>query len=191
MPASTLLRGSRNAARLDQTALSSRAGDHQSDISSIERGRRIPRVDTLERLLASTGHKLISLPSTSPSTIDVSDRIRRHVKTGDRDGALRGFLDFADGLAREPGNVRIALTIAAPLKTGSLGWDAALAGLVELRLNEVGLPHPEWVSIESTRAPSPQTPHLSEYDLDPRIDSVPTEFASRNVLIERGVLASV
>jgi transcriptional regulator with XRE-family HTH domain len=191
MPASTLLRGSRDAARLDQTTLSSRAGDHQSDISSIERGKRIPRVDTLERLLASTGHKLVSLPSTSPSTIDASDRIRRNVKVGDRDGALRGFLDFADGLSREPGNVRIALTIAAPLKTGSLGWDAAIAGLVELRLNEVRLPVPDWARIDSTRAPSPQTPHLSEYDLEPLLASVPPEFARRNVLIERGLLESV
>jgi transcriptional regulator with XRE-family HTH domain len=58
MEAATTLRDARRRAGLTQRALASRSGIPQPAIARIERGTVVPRVDTLDRLLAGCGEQL-------------------------------------------------------------------------------------------------------------------------------------
>ena len=58
MDAARTLRDARRRARLTQRALATRTGIPQPAIARIERGTVIPRVDTLDRLLAGCGEQL-------------------------------------------------------------------------------------------------------------------------------------
>jgi len=58
MDAARTLRDARRRARLTQRALASRTGIPQPAIARIERGTVVPRVDTLDRLLAGCGQQL-------------------------------------------------------------------------------------------------------------------------------------
>src|SRR5215211_1571128 len=53
-----LLREARVKAGLSQRELARRAGTAQSVVARIERGQTSPTIDTLERLMAATGHDL-------------------------------------------------------------------------------------------------------------------------------------
>jgi transcriptional regulator with XRE-family HTH domain len=56
------LRGARRAAGLTQAQLAARGGTSQATLSAYENGRKQPSVDTLSRLLAATGSRLIAEP---------------------------------------------------------------------------------------------------------------------------------
>lgn len=56
--ASRILRHARLRAGLSQRALAAAAGLPQSTVGRIESGSLSPRIDTFERLLAATGHRL-------------------------------------------------------------------------------------------------------------------------------------
>ncbi len=71
MSAATYLNQARRAAGFSQRELSCRAGVPQSAIARIERGLQMPRVDTLERLLAACGFEL-RLGPTRGGGVDVS-----------------------------------------------------------------------------------------------------------------------
>jgi transcriptional regulator with XRE-family HTH domain len=58
MSADVWVYGARRAAGLSQRELSRKSGVAQSAIARIERGQQVPRVDTLERLLAACGFDL-------------------------------------------------------------------------------------------------------------------------------------
>lgn len=191
MPGDLLLRSAREASRLTQTELGRRAGTAQSDVSFIESGTRSPTVATLERLLATTRHSLIAIPTIGPDAVASAARIRSALDRARFETALRAFIDYSDALAGETGAARIALTLARPARTGRPVWDAALAGLVEFWLNDERLPHPTW-----TAAPERYLSEQSElieilYAPPIALDDVPPEFRGRNVLVERGTLQSV
>lgn len=191
MTASTLLRAARNASNLNQTALASGARASQAEISAIENGKRNPTVDTLDRLLARTGHRLIAIKTDRPDAVTSAALIAAAVKEQDRERALRAFLDYSDGLASKSGVDRVVLTASEPHTTGSAAWDAALAAVTEFRLNEPKLPKPHWIATFGRQVTAPVSPHLTAYDLPPDVALVPPEFLRRNVLIERGTLESV
>ena len=58
MDAARTLRDARRRAKLSQRALATRSGIPQPAIARIERGTVVPRVDTLDRLLAGCGEEL-------------------------------------------------------------------------------------------------------------------------------------
>ena len=58
LPAWSLVREARRRAGLTQAELADRAGTKQSVISMYERGRRLPDLDTLQRLVAACGLEL-------------------------------------------------------------------------------------------------------------------------------------
>ncbi|MGH2653062.1 MAG: helix-turn-helix domain-containing protein [Actinomycetota bacterium] len=62
MDAARVLRQARRRAGLTQRELAARAGVAQSVVGRIETGAVIPRVDTLDRLLAAAGQGLESTP---------------------------------------------------------------------------------------------------------------------------------
>jgi DNA-binding XRE family transcriptional regulator len=189
--ASTLLRAARSASNLKQSALASGARASQAEVSAIENGKRNPTVDTLDRLLAKTGHRLIAIRTDRPDVVTSAARIAMAVKRGDRESALRAFLDYSDGLASKNGVDRVVLAASEPHATGSDAWDAALAAVTELRLDEGKVPKPDWITTFGRQLKAPASPHLTAYDLPPDVELVPPEFLRRNVLIERGTLESV
>ena len=188
MAASTLLRSSRLTSGITQGDLATRAKTSQPDISSIESGKRVPTVDTLERLLRQTGHRIIAIPGAGVDAAETAERIASVIS---RDSALRAFLDYSNSLSAATGVDRVVLGIAEPHSTGSSSWDAALAALVDYWFSRSRLPKPDWINSTSRFLAAPQTPHLGEYDLSPTLGNVPAEFRRRNVLIERSTLESV
>ena len=188
MTASTILRSSRLSRGITQGDLAARAKTSQPEISTIESGKKVPTVDTLERLLRQTGHRLIVVPGSGTDAADTADRIALSTS---RDSALRAFLDYSDSLARTVGVDRVVLGIAEPHRTGSQAWDAALAALVEFWFNKSRLPKPNWITASSRFLVEPQSPQLGPFDLAPELANVPPEFLRRNVLLERSTLESV
>jgi transcriptional regulator with XRE-family HTH domain len=191
MSAAQLLRSSREASNLTQAELSRRSGTPQPNVSFIEGGSRIPTVETLERLLRASRHRLIAIPTIGQDAPATASRIELAVAHQEPDAALRAFIDYSDALAGEIGTTRIALTLARPQRTGSAVWDAALAALVDFWLSEERSPKPNWIE-----QPDRYLLRLTEpvnYPLAPRVDraDVPPQFLKRNVLLERGTLESV
>jgi transcriptional regulator with XRE-family HTH domain len=189
--ASTLLRSSRIASGISQGVLAARAKTSQPEISTYERGKRIPTVDTLERLLRQTGHRIIAVPGAGTDAAETADRIAIALADSTGDSALRAFLDYSDSLARATGVDRVVLGIAEPRPTGSQDWDAALAALVDYWFNKSRLPKPTWINSPTRTLAQPASPQLTPYDLEPERANVPVEFLRRNVLIERSTLGSV
>lgn len=69
MDVADLLRGARRRAGLSQRALAQRAGTSAAAVCLYERGERVPRVDTVDRILRAAGEELI-LGSRPTPTID-------------------------------------------------------------------------------------------------------------------------
>lgn len=116
-------------------------------------------------------------------------RIARAVRSGNRNAALRGFIDYSDALRR--GVDLVELSSVEPSPTGSEGWDSALAAVVDFWLGKAGVAVPSWVNDSSRISRRAETPHLGPYDLPPDLPNVPDEFLRRNILIERSTLASI
>jgi len=83
MDAAGLLKQARRRARLSQRDLAQRTGIGQAVIARIESRRSTPRYETLERLLAATGHALVLAEERPPD----ADRwsIRAALAMSDRD----------------------------------------------------------------------------------------------------------
>lgn len=92
MDAATLIRDSRKRAGLSQRELARRARTSAAAVCLYERGDRVPRVDTLERLLAAAGTTL-SLDAVAGPPIDL-------VACGED---LARVLDLADELPHRHG----------------------------------------------------------------------------------------
>ena len=89
MDAATLLSRCRERANLSQRELARRADTSAAAVCLYERGVRVPRLDTLIRLIAATGWTL-ELAATPPPAIDIQVNGR----------ALEDLLDFADNLPK-------------------------------------------------------------------------------------------
>src|SRR5262245_60846639 len=96
-----LVKQARRRAKLSQRELSARTGLDQAVIGRIEAGRTSPRFDTLERLLAATGHEL-TLVDRQPPTADrwairqalaMNDREREAFFVRSNRNLLRMFAD--------------------------------------------------------------------------------------------------
>jgi len=121
--------------------------------------------------------------------VDTARRSARAVRASNRNAALRGFIDYSDALRR--GVDLVELSSVEPPSTGSLGWDSALAALVDFWLGKAGVAVPSWVNDSSRISSRAETPHLGQCDRRPDLTNVPDEFLRRNVLIERSTLASI
>ena len=88
MEVGALIARCRRRAGLSQRALAERSGTSASAISLYERGERMPRVDTLERIIAATGatREIDAVPATSDVDLDHRGRV------------LADVLDLADAL---------------------------------------------------------------------------------------------
>lgn len=190
MPAGVLVRSSRRANRLSQKALGERSGIAASSLSLIESGERIPTVATLDRLLAATGRSLVSIPTRRADAATIAERIAAALADGEPATALRHFVQLSDNLAAEHAEVRFALTIAEPAPTGAKHWDAAIAGLVEYRLQEEGLPVPAWTRDPSRTLGRSWTFNAGRYVVPVDREHVPKAFLDRKVLVDAESLTS-
>jgi transcriptional regulator with XRE-family HTH domain len=68
---SAMLRRARLSAGLSQAVVAVRAGTSRPTLSAYEQGRKAPVVDTLERLLTASGHRLDVVPVVSWRQVDV------------------------------------------------------------------------------------------------------------------------
>ncbi|MER3388572.1 MAG: helix-turn-helix transcriptional regulator [Microcella sp.] len=190
MTIATLSRAARRARGVSQTQLAALTGLPASNISFIESGRRVPRVDTLESLLRRSGSRLTISPTLRTTALEASTEIRRWLVAGDRPQAFRTWLAFNDDLAAETPTNRVVLTAYPPEPTGDALYDAALAGLTEYRLGEVGAPLPPWVD-SATQLDEPRVLSDSRYVTASSLGTIPDEFARRGVLIDAESLRSV
>lgn len=99
MDAATLLLRCRERAGLSQRDLAARAHTSAAAVCMYERGHRVPRVDTLARLLAAAGSTL-QIDAGSAAGIDPAANAR----------ALEQLLDLADHLPGRPSR-----TLRAPI----------------------------------------------------------------------------
>lgn len=89
MDAAEIIRRSRARAGLSQRRLAELAGTSGPAISSYENADRIPRVDTLQRIVDATGAELtIAVEFDEAPRVDVQSNARR----------LRDVLDLAEAL---------------------------------------------------------------------------------------------
>src|SRR5688572_22471903 len=101
MDAARVLRTARLQADLSQAELARRAGTSQATLSAYESGRKVPSLDTFERLLAETGNRLAVTPGKS--TVIRPSRTR-HAKTA---RSLLDVLALAEALpSRHAGELR-------------------------------------------------------------------------------------
>lgn len=187
--AARILSNARLVSNLTQRELASRARTQQPVVARTESSARDVTCETLERLLRPTGYRLTAIPTRSWTAAEAATVIRAHLRDGNEDGAYRDVIQFNDDLAREHGALRVAIVVAPPAHTGDERYDAFLAGLVEFRLDEEGLPLPTWTA----------GPSLAErWFVDPNsvgdratIDATPGPFKRRGVIIDARELASV
>lgn len=191
MHANVLLRNARRSRSLSQAELGARSGVAQSAVSSIENGTRTPTMETLERLLASTGHSLIAIPTRRSDAATAAVTIGDAIRSGDDARALRTFIQLNDDLAAEHDEIRYALSMAEPAATGVKHWDAAIAALASYRLSEEGLPIPRWVEDPKRKLGRSWTLDEGRYSVPVSRSEVPRAFLDHNVLIARETLTSV
>jgi len=191
MTAAILVRNARRASRLTQVALSERSGVPQSSISLIESGGRAPEWATVDRLLAATGQTMVAIPTRREDASAIGHRIASAEQSGNGAEAVRAFIQLADNLAAEHDEVRFALSISEPPRTGQKHWDAALAALVDYRLSEEDLPLPRWVQDPTRSLARSWTFGSGDFVTPVLRERVPKAFLDRKVLIDRDTLVSV
>lgn len=187
---STLVRSARKSKGFTQRQLAELTGVDQSGVSRTEAGRDAD-FSTVERLIAGAGHRLFAVPTRRDDAASIAVDIRTHLRAGDKERALRALLQLNDNLVAERGLVRGVLGLAEPESTRDRVWDAALAGLVAWRLHQEALPAPAWTDAPARYLDSPHTLDVDAADPIPPEREVPTEFASRGVLVWADTFASV
>ena len=101
MDAGSLLRDARRRAELTQTELAELSGTSQATLSAYERGSKTPSADTLARVLAAAGVRLVAVPATRPVRIPGAAALQ-HV--------ARGLDDVIELAAQLPTRHRRALS---------------------------------------------------------------------------------
>lgn len=128
------LRSARRRHRLTQAEVAARSGIRQGNISALENSQGGFNTATIERLLTALGEQAALIPTTAPTAETAATGIATALRSGSRDGALRHLIVFHDGLSRAEAALKCALSVAEPPPTGDEGWDAFLAGVVDLHI---------------------------------------------------------
>lgn len=188
---STLVRSARRARGLTQSELAERARVSQSRVSRSESGDEDPRFATADRLLAAAGHRLYSAPTRRDDAATAAEGIRGFLDAGHPDRALRQLIQLADDLNAEAGLVRAVLAVAEPGPTGHALWDAAIAGLVDWRLEAAGLPRPSWTSDPGRTLDVAAALIVDPADPEPSVADTPAAFVRHGVLAWPDTFASI
>ena len=190
MTSSTILRSARKSSGLSQVDLSGITDVDQASISRVETGRDVT-LSTLDRLLGATGHRLYALPSVRADAAALAAEIRGWLRRGDTDRAVRALIQLSDNLRAERGLLRGVLAVAEPELIGLPVWDAVVAGLVEWRLEEEGLPFPEWTGKPERILRRTRAFIVDTADPLPPPEATPEAFRRRGVLVWPDMFESV
>jgi transcriptional regulator with XRE-family HTH domain len=187
--ASSLVHQARVGAGLTQGQLGAFAHVRQPAVARAERGTTGLTVDVLDRLVRAAGWRLAVLPGRSGTAADAAESIAALLATGSGDGPYRVVIQLADDLAAEHGAERVALAVAPPPPTGDIRFDALLAGVVEVRLNEERLPHPRWLA---TAAHLDSLWYVDEHSQGDAhtVTATPAELLARGVILDAAELVS-
>jgi transcriptional regulator with XRE-family HTH domain len=96
--AANLIRASRHGAGLTQAELAARSGTSQATISAYENGAKTPTPDTLARVLAAAGMRLVAVPASSAVRVPGADELGR------RGRILAQVLELAERLPARRGH---------------------------------------------------------------------------------------
>jgi transcriptional regulator with XRE-family HTH domain len=188
--AARLIRQARHTSGLTQRALAARSGTPQPAIARAENSHRDLLVAGLDRLLRSTGHQLIALPTLRSTAAETADVVRLHLAAGREDAAYRDVIQLNDDLVVERGALKVALAVATPATTGDDRYDAFIAGVVDWRLSLDGLPRPTWVDDVKCLDACWWVDPTSEGDAEV-VAATPTVIRRRGVIIDEAELRSV
>ena len=191
MDASRIVRAARVRACATVTELSRRSAVPETVIDAIESGAVDPSYETINLLLSRSRHRLIVLPTVRSDAAEIGALVRALLLSGDESGAFRCLIQLSDNLVAERGLIRGALTLEAPEPTGSPVHDAALAGIVEYRLGQEGLPSPDWVAESWRRLAVPEVLPYGRYTMAVDPEDVPGPLLAHGVLVDRVSLDSV
>jgi transcriptional regulator with XRE-family HTH domain len=97
MNAPDLVRAARRRAGLTQTELAGRSGTSQATISAYEHGAKTPTPDTLARVLAAAGMRLVAVPASSAVRVPRAAELERRARV------LSEVLDLAERLPARRG----------------------------------------------------------------------------------------
>lgn len=111
MDVATFLRRCRSDAGLTQRQLADRAGTSAAAVCHYERGTRVPRADTLVRLVAATDATLAWTARRFPADPATLEALE------DNGEALAAVLDLAEHLPRRPRADAIEAPVFAALAT--------------------------------------------------------------------------
>ncbi len=87
-----LIRTARRGAGLTQTELARRSGTSQATVSAYEHGAKTPTPDTLARVLAAAGTRLVPVPASSAVRVPGAGELERRARI------LTQVLDLAERL---------------------------------------------------------------------------------------------
>jgi transcriptional regulator with XRE-family HTH domain len=183
-----VLRRTRSRTGRSLASVAARAGVTASNLSTIEHARREPRSTTIDRLAAALDITLVPVATGGRNTAaDAAEYLVEALAAGDQVRAYRTVLQLSDDLATATPYLR-ALLVAEPAPPVEAGWDAFLAAVVEWRLEQAGLPSPDWISETTGDLNQPWAP--PDALLPARPERVPAAFLRRGILVEAAELAS-
>jgi transcriptional regulator with XRE-family HTH domain len=97
MDVPSLVRTARRRAGLTQAELAARSGTSQATISAYEHGAKTPAPETLARVLAAAGMRLVAVPASSPVSVPGARELDRRAQV------LAQVLDLAERLPAKRG----------------------------------------------------------------------------------------
>lgn len=183
------LRAARQASGLTQAEVARRLGVDQSQVARAESGRVELSAANLDRYLGACRYRLVAVPTVRATAVDLASEIRTALQSGEFENAVRYLIQLSDNLVAEDRDVAGSLA-AIPGETYDLRFNAAIAGIIEWRLSERGLPIPTWV--EATPALAEQW-WIDDFGAGETAvaDATPEPLRRRNVFIDELALTSI
>ena len=183
-------RKAREQAGWTQKEIAARSGVAHSAISRFENGKASVTTATLETLADSLGVTLVAVPGRLNAAADTARFIAARLRGGETATAFRALIQFSDDL-RAGNTFTTALSLAVePDSTGDPHFDAAIAGLAEIRLAELGLESPDWVTAPG-RSVEIAEDSLGYHWYARHYDDTHPILRSHGVILPRETLASV
>lgn len=188
--AARVVRTARRSQGFSQQDLAHRAHRTQSEISRLECSAQSVRHELVSLLVRAANQRLVAVPTDRTPVAEHADEIAALLASGDRSGAWREAIQLANDLSAEHGATRVALAVAPPPPTGDDRYDALIAGITEIRLDEEDLPHPSWLDTTTSASDSPWAPDEHVLITERAIEATPAPLRRRGIVLTADDLSS-